>query len=107
MKKPTRQLINRMRKKAKTSPCRFKIVAFGFNHKGECVAQETNAFRFTSKGGGLHAEMVVMKYAQRKNIKSIFILRVGRAGDILPIDPCSTCQEKADELGIKITTVGV
>lgn len=56
------------------------------------------------RGGGVHAEMQVMLKGG-PGLKTILICRVGRGGDILPIDPCPTCKRKADELGIKIISV--
>lgn len=94
-----------MIKKATQSKSKFRISAFGFNGRGECVAKACNQLRFSRKGGGIHAEMAIMQQANKKGIKSIFICRIGKGNDLLPIEPCSVCQTKADELGIKITTV--
>jgi hypothetical protein len=33
------------------------------------------------------------------------LLRIGRGGDILPIDPCEKCQKLLDKYGIKVVTV--
>lgn len=106
MSKPT-EIVEKMRKKASQSASKFRIAAFGFNHKGECVAKARNIFRFDRKGGGIHAEMKIMQDAMRKRIRTIVICRVGKRGDFLPIDPCPTCQRKADELGIKILSLCV
>lgn len=91
-------------KKATKSPCAYKVSAVGFDKKGDLVGTCTNTHRFVWKGGGLHAEMRLMaRYG--KNLKTIVICRVGRSGELRPIDPCNCCREKADELGIKIVTV--
>ena len=91
--------------KAKQSICRYSVAALGFNAGGECVAKSVNKPRFGHPHGGLHAEMQIMSVARRKGIKSIFICRIGGSGNILPIDPCNVCFEKAEELGIKITSL--
>lgn len=101
------QLPDMMAKKAKESISKFRISAFGFNAKGECVAKASNSPRFVRKGGGIHAEMRIMREALRKNIKTIVICRVGRSGNFLQIEPCETCRKKADELGIKILSLEV
>jgi len=88
-------------RKAKQSSCRFKVSAIGINHKGEVIGSYSNSPRWSKLGGGNHAEMRLM--ARYKNhLKTIYICRVGGAGELRPIDPCSVCSEKAEELGIKI-----
>lgn len=99
------QFIKEIQQKAEQSAAKFRIAAFGINRKGECVAKATNQSRFVKKGGGIHAEMKIMLEAHRKRIKTIIICRVGRGGSILPIEPCSVCSQKAEELGIKIISV--
>jgi len=100
-----RQFILRAAAKASQSKCNAKIAALGFNPSGQCVAKAFNQKRFLRKGGGLHAEMILMREARRKGIVSILLCRVGKSGDLLPVDPCPTCAQKAAELGIKIFTV--
>jgi hypothetical protein len=39
------------------------------------------------------------------NIKTIIIMRIGNAGDILPIDPCPKCAKLAAKYGITIIPV--
>lgn len=93
-------------KKAKQSSCTYKVSAVGFDKRGDVIGTSINRSRFERKGGGVHAEMVLMaRYG--KNLKSILICRVGRGGELRPIDPCPMCQKKADELGIKIISVSV
>lgn len=92
------------KKKALQSICRYKISALGFNKKGELIFSSSNKPRFDRKGGGIHAEMEVMLKAG-PGLRTILICRVNRAGDLLPIEPCNICQEKADELNIKIYSI--
>lgn len=95
-----------MLKKASKSICQYKIAALGIDHKGKMIGCMFNRPRFTRKGGGIHAEMALMaRYG--KNLKTIFILRVGNSGNIRPIDPCIICSKKALELGIKIETLEI
>lgn len=94
-------------KKASQSQCKFAISAHGFNKKGELVLSKTNRQRFTRKGGGLHAELLVLSQARRYGIKTIVICRVGKGGDLRPIHPCSVCQAVADKLKVKIKTIEV
>ena len=91
-------------KKAQQSICIFKVSAIAFNNKGELLGKSCCTPRFYRRGGGVHAEMKLMKQ-YGNNIKTIIICRVGKDGGLLPIDPCPTCARKATELGIKIITV--
>lgn len=92
------------KEKAKQSNCRYKISALGFDKKGNYLGASFNKRRFHIKGGGIHAEISLMrKYGSR--IKSIVICRINKQGSLLNISPCKTCQEVADKLGIKIYTI--
>lgn len=88
-------------KKAQQSPCDNKVAAIGMNRRGEVIYKAFNLGRFERRGGGIHAEMRVMLKAG-PSLKSIIVCRTNNAGDLLPIDPCPTCQQKADELGVKL-----
>ena len=56
------------------------------------------------KGTGDHCEArLIRRY--RGNIKTIIIMRIGNAGDILPIDPCPACKSLAEKYGITILTI--
>jgi tRNA(Arg) A34 adenosine deaminase TadA len=97
-------MIFRAIKKASYSACRHKVSAIGFNGKGEMIYSSFNKRRFNRKGGNFHAEMNVMRVAG-KALKTIIICRVNNHGNLLPIDPCKVCAEKAKELGVKIITI--
>ena len=100
-----KNLIDRaIRKASSQTICRYKVSAIGINHRGEVVYAASNRPRFNRKGGGIHAEMTVMKKSP-PSLKSIILCRVGREGKLLKIHPCKTCQKKADELGVKIYTI--
>jgi len=91
--------------KAKQSICTYKVSAIGINRRGEVVATAFNRSRFMRQGGAHHAEMLVMLRGGPA-VKTILICRIGRSGDILPIAPCKACARKAEQLGIKIISVG-
>ena len=99
----TNEILKVARNKAMQSICRYHVSALGFNNKGELVASTVNTPRFIKKGGGIHAEMRLMR--EHIGLKTILICRVNKHGDLLPIDPCICCGTKAMELGIKIKTI--
>ena len=37
-----------------------------------------------------------------RKLKKIVIIRIGKSGKLLPIDPCKVCQKVANKLKIKI-----
>ncbi len=90
--------------KASKSICHFKVAALGIDHKNQFLGCTFNVPRFSRRGGGIHAEMQLMKKFN-KRLKKILILRLGQSGDILPINPCNVCSTKAKELGIKIQSI--
>ena len=95
-----------LKRKARQSPCRFKVSAIGFNAKGDYLGSACNLPRFCRKGGGLHAEMFLMrKYGSR--VKTIIICRCNDKGKLLPIHPCEACSAVAIKEGIEIKTVEV
>lgn len=96
-------LIDTAIKRAQKSTCHHKVSAIALGRKGEIIGTSFNAPRFTRYGGGLHAEMRVMK--KWKGIKTIIICRIGGAGDLKPIGPCRACASKAADLGIKICSI--
>lgn len=96
------QLIKSLKSKASQSSSNFKISAFGLNAKNEIVIKTTNVPRFKK---GIHAEELVFRVAAQKNIKTIIICRIGKTGNLLPIDPCPSCAATAKKLGIKIISL--
>lgn len=105
MLKPTGDNKRIAKEKAKQSSCSYRISALGFNKNGDCVAKTFNRHRFNRKGGSDHAEMQIMRQARKKGIVHILICRVGKSGNLLPIEPCDFCRTKAEELGITISSV--
>lgn len=98
--------------KASHSSCTYKVAAVAFDKKGNVLGHATNKhskwdvldYGEGRAGTARHSEReLISRYGQ--NIKTIIICRVGRSGEILPIDPCSACQKAARKYGIKIISV--
>lgn len=101
-------LIEKLKNKADQALTSYRVSAIAFSKKGEILGSATNSFRIDGrpdgKGSGVHAERRLMsRYGN--HIKTIVICRIGRSGDILPIEPCNVCQKVADKMGIKIISV--
>ena len=82
----------------------YNVVAVAFTKKGNFIdIRYNNHQTFTPKrrGSGLHAEQDLIHLYGNK-IDTIYILRVGNSGNILPIHPCKICSEIAKKRGIKI-----
>ena len=90
--------------KATSSSCEHKVAAIAINKKGEVIGRSYNKPRIARRGGGIHAEMALMK-RYGKVIDKIFILRTNKTGGLLPISACSACAKAADSLGIQIVSL--
>lgn len=103
------QIKRLLKEAASRSPGRFRIGGIAFNKKGEILGIAHNSFHKNNltgdrKGTGDHCEArLIRRY--RDNIKTIVIMRIGNAGDILPIDPCPACQALCDKYGITVLTI--
>jgi tRNA(Arg) A34 adenosine deaminase TadA len=91
-------------KKAMQSPCHFPISAVGLDKNGKVIGVARNSPRFSKYGGGVHAEIALLRKAGIR-LKSIIICRVNKHGKILPIKPCKSCSRIFQKRGIKIMTV--
>lgn len=98
--------------KASHSPCTYKVSAIAFDKKGNILGHTTNKhskwdvldYGEGRAGTAIHAERsLIERYSN--HIKTILICRVGRSGEILPIDPCPACRKAAAKYGIKIISV--
>lgn len=103
-------LLTQMKKKASTNSSQYHLAAAAFDKKGTLLSISTNSFRRDDIGirkhSGYHAEMrLVHQHGAR--LKSIILLRIGNAGDILPIDPCPKCAAVLKKLGVKIIPIRV
>lgn len=101
----TDPIIDRARKKAAQSICKFYVAAIGFNKSGIPIMARSNRPRFSKYGGGYHAERLIMEQAKQKGITSIVICRIGRSGKLRPIEPCENCSKIAKKLGIRLETI--
>lgn len=97
------QLLNRAIAKAQQTTCRYKVVAVGFNAKGDCVGIACNARGIDRQGGSIHAEIGLLK--RFKSIRNIVLIRTNSFGKLLPIEPCNTCRKILDKKGIEVKTI--
>ena len=109
----TPALANLLKKKATHSPCTYRISGIAFSKKGNILGYCSNnhsSWQVLDKspigrpGTAMHCERrLIQKFGMR--IHTIVICRVGRSGELRPIDPCPTCQKLADKYGITIKTI--
>lgn len=102
-----------LKEKATHSPCTYRISGIAFTKKGNILGYCTNnhsKWQVLEKtpigraGTAEHCEKrLIQKFGRR--IHSIVICRIGRSGNILPIDPCKSCQKIANKYGIEIKTI--
>ena len=87
----------------------YRIAAAAYSSHGNLLGIEMNGWRELAtvrRGTGKHAEAALMKRLGPKlRGGKIYILRVGRAGDILPIHPCPDCQSMAKKVGVEIIPI--
>lgn len=101
-----------LKEKAMHSPCTYKISAIALDAKGDVLGHVTNSHSWNvlekesigRAGTADHAEARLLKQ-YRQLVKTIIICRVGRGGDLRPIDPCPVCQKIAAKYGAKIVSV--
>ena len=103
-------LLTQMKKKASTNSSQYHLAAAGFDKKGTLLSIATNSFRRDNIGvkkySGAHCEMkLIIRHGLK--LHSIVLLRIGNAGDILPIDPCPKCSAVLKKLGVKIVPIRV
>jgi len=98
-----REAIKLAIKKAKKSPCHQRVSAVGWDEHGTIIMTATNLPRFSREGGGIHAEMRIMR--KRPWVKTILVCRVDGQGRPRPMHPCRVCANKAADLGIRIVTL--
>ena len=100
----TQEIVRRAIRKAASSLSKYKVSALGFSYKGDFICQTVNSPRFTKYGGGRHAEMELMLRGG-PGLKTILLCRTNSQGELLTMDPCHACAEKARELGIRIISL--
>lgn len=101
----TSDIIDQASKKARRTPCHFKVFAIGFDRSGDYLGTATNAPRFSKLGGGVHAEMRLLKrYGPR--ICTMIIGRSTAGGRLRSMKVCAACKRVLDAKKIKVTTIG-
>jgi cytidine deaminase len=97
--------LNRLWRYAHKSPCRYRIAAMAISHKGEIIAMATNKQRFMTTGGGIHAEINVLRKCKAEGIAKLFLVRIGAGGAVRPIKPCQRCQKLLNKLNITVVSM--
>ncbi len=101
---PSSEIIYLATSKARQSKCRYKISAIGLDKRSRILGTAMNKLRLKKRGGGLHAEIaLIRKYGPR--LKSIIICRTNKRGWLLDIQPCKACEQVAKKRNIKIYSV--
>lgn len=101
-----------LKEKAAHSPCTYRVSGVAFDAKGDVLGHATNShaqwnvldYGSGRAGTAKHAERILLA-RYRDLIKTIVICRIGRSGNILPIDPCPTCKKAAAKYGVKIVSL--
>jgi len=106
--------LNLLKEKASHSPCTYRISAIAFDKHGDVLGHSTNSHSKNwnvidrcgvgREGTARHAERVLLE-RYRNLVKTIIICRIGRSGELRPIDPCKTCLKAAAKYGAKIISV--
>ncbi len=101
---PQDDIVNLAQRKASQSRCRYKVSAVGLDRKGRVLGCTMNRHRLSHRGGGVHAEIaLIRKYGER--LRSIIICRTNKRGDLLDIHACPACAQVASKLKIKIYSI--
>ena len=91
-------------RRSKKTICKFKVCAICYDRRGNLLGISYNIPRFNRHGGGIHAEMKALQ-KWGTSIHRITLLRFGKSGDLLPIDPCINCAKVLNKLKIKVVTL--
>lgn len=100
------KLVELAKKTADKSSCRYRVSAIGLNRYGKIIATAYNRPRLNRLGGGLHAELEVIRKGGPA-VCSIILCRIGNAGKLRIIHPCEFCSRIVSKLGIKIYTLNL
>jgi len=100
----TKTIFQRAIRKAGQSSCTHKISAIGLDKHGNYLDSAVNGRRMFHRGGGIHAEMALIRKAGPK-LRTVILCRVNESGECLPIHPCNACQKLIDKLGLKVVTI--
>ena len=94
--------VNKITNKALKSICKHKVAAIGFNKQGKIINCKFNRPRFGRKGGGVHAELEVIKDLR---VRAVVICRINKTGKVLPLHPCAACKKVLNKLGISVRSI--
>ena len=102
-----------LKEKASHSPCAYRVSGIAFSKKGNVLGYCTNShskWQVLSKtpigrsGTAEHCERKLIRQFKNR-IHTIVICRIGRSGELRPINPCKTCSKLALKYGITIKTI--
>lgn len=93
-------LLRRAIRKAKSSACKYKVAAIGFDRHGNLLGVLTNQPHINTFGGSLHAEVRAIQ--NLNGVVSLVILRVDNKGRLRPIHPCASCRDYAKRHHVEI-----
>lgn len=96
-------LIDRARRKVLNKKGKFRVCAICFG-RGKFLGIAYNYPRFFRKGGGVHAEMMAL-HRWGEQIDVILLVRFGRGGNLLPINPCPSCEKILNKLKINVVLI--
>ena len=102
----TKTIIDKAKKKAQQSICKHRVSATGFDKSGNVLGSAINRPHLSKIGGGIHAEISLLRRIDVKKLHSILLCRVGKGGNLLPIHPCENCKKVLDKLGVFVYSVG-
>ena len=108
MVRTSETIIQRLKKKASQSLSSYRLSGVAISKNGEILGFAKNTFRKDNitegRYSGRHVEKALIdQYGS--NIATILIMRIGKSGDTLPIDPCPKCAKLAEKLGISIKSI--
>ena len=84
------------------------MAGVAFNKKGEILGIVSNGLRADNvKPGKYCGDHVEKKLIARYGtlVSRIVLMRIGRGGAILPIEPCEKCRKLLEKYGISVSTV--
>jgi len=110
----TPSVVTILKEKAQRSCCTYRISAIAFDKKGNVLGHATNSHSKNwnvlekchqgREGTGTHAERRLFE-RYGSNVKTVLICRIGRSGELRPIEPCPVCQKVAKKYGAKIISI--
>jgi hypothetical protein len=83
-------------------------VGIAVDRKGRYIGIKTNVPRENLSDiytNSYHAEERLIHSMSPLIISEILIARIGKSGDLRPINPCDRCKKLADKYGIKIRSI--